>query len=1150
MRCSLVTLFTVLLLRPLPPLPAAESFARARTQSHALAYCSMQIGRDEVGEAASFQRAFAPHEGMIKLVERPYRQELCLNGLWQFQPVALRAGYRRGESPTPELPPPNAGAWETTLIKIPSPWNVNQWGPGRRGYDVGEGTSRPYQPDSEYYPSYPRAWDTVSMGWLRRIFRVPNDWRDKRIVLHFEAVAGEFRVLVNGVKAGEHFDSHLPAEFDITSLVHKGADNELLVGVRHSHLFDRKSARYDKFSAPYPPGSNTDSLVGIWQDVYLLGLPAVRVTDVFVQPNLQRDRLDVVTTLRNDTDQAQIVELGGTASPWIGTTPEPAWHLGQPVLTFPSQSTRLEPRASKSLILTVQSGSRLRPWSLDSPNLYGLVLSLRGKDTVLDAHYERFGWRQLTIHGREVWLNGEPIKMLGDFCHPFGPFMMSRQFAWAWCRMIKECGGNSLRFHAQPYPRYYLDVADEMGVLVLDETAVFGSSIRLNPEAMEFWTRYVQHYERLIRRDRNHPSVFGWSFGNEMFAIPALNKMSATDKADYYAKLTAVGLHGRELDPTRAWFSCDGDEDLGGKLPVWSKHYGHALPTLPSVDKPQMVGESGGTYYATPKQMAEFNGDRAYQSYLGRNEALAIDLYQNIVQLALPKLAYFSPSELVWFGLEPLPLGRRNFSRLPTLAEGVFFGPFIEGQPGMQPERLPPYCSTLNPGWDPSLPLYKPLPMFQAMKAALAKGGPQSCVWDHRSVVPTSAPPPQPTIEHVALVGDRTGALGNRLTAWGVPLVADDQARFQIVDAATATRGQARRTFDLIRANGGIALLMVQDRIPSDMLPASVQLTDRMATSLVPDREHPWTNGLMLPQLYFAEDGAERFIMRHGAAGPMVDRGRVLLQASGTDWSLFNNVAEAAKTGSLVLYEQLIKPGGAALVESSHGKGKIILCTLDYGVADRFWRTLLSRMGIVLRAPQEHAAWAFDERGSLINALSIGRFGASDFQSALGTDYLGSAAARSKITVGGRTWGAVTSPSKDRFVLRELNQAGPSDVFVVYFSYWVKSSRALDDLLLAGPDVPSLNMICYVSQRCRVSLNDRELTATHAEPADYRTRLQFEGVPLKKGWNHFLIKLVSSSLTGEQPATLAVRVTSNNSDYFRQLESSIEQEPANLKAAQ
>jgi hypothetical protein len=66
------------------------------------------------------------------------------------------------------------------------------------------------------------------------------------------------------------------------------------------------------------------------------------------------------------------------------------------------------------------------------------------------------------------------------------------------------------------------------------------------------------------------------------------------------------------------------------------------------------------------------------------------------------------------------------------------------------------------------------------------------------------------------------------------------------------------------------------------------------------------------------------------------------------------------------------------------------------------------------------------------------------------------------------------------------------------------------------------------------------LTPTRSEPADYRTRLSFESLPLKKGWNHLLIKVASSQLAGDQPGTLAVRIRSNPDDYFRQLESAVE----------
>ncbi len=132
---------------------------------------------------------------------------------------------------------------------------------------------------------------------------------------------------------------------------------------------------------------------------------------------------------------------------------------------------------------------------------------------------------------------------------------------------------------------------------------------------------------------------------------------------------------------------------------------------------------------------------RAYESYAGRNEALAIDLYDNIVQLARPKLSFYSPAETAWFGIEHLPFGYSDFTRLPNATDGVWFKPFEENKPGVQIERLPPYVTTLNPGWDAALPLYKPLAMFEAQKAAQAPGAPQPSQWNHKPALKLTTPP-------------------------------------------------------------------------------------------------------------------------------------------------------------------------------------------------------------------------------------------------------------------------------------------------------------------------------------------------------------------------------------------------------------------------
>jgi beta-galactosidase len=120
-----------------------------------------------------------------------------------------------------------------------------------------------------------------------------------------------------------------------------------------------------------------------------------------------------------------------------------------------------------------------------------------------------------------------------------------------------------------------------------------------------------------------------------------------------------------------------------------------------------------------------------------------------------------------------LNFGYRDFSRLPTSADGVCFTrPYAEGKPGIQPERLPPMVATLNPGFDPGLPLYRPMAMFMAQQAALVKDGPKpwSTAGTPRKSPPASADaqPAAPTIQQAVLIGDRNAPLGRRFEALGV----------------------------------------------------------------------------------------------------------------------------------------------------------------------------------------------------------------------------------------------------------------------------------------------------------------------------------------------------------------------------------------------
>ena len=93
-----------------------------------------------LGAGTLLASPFSPQEGTVALVERPFRDETCLNGRWRFQPVPLPAGYQFEKGVVPELPLPAPDKWEAVPLKVPSPWNVNSWGCGT---DVGAGTKRP-----------------------------------------------------------------------------------------------------------------------------------------------------------------------------------------------------------------------------------------------------------------------------------------------------------------------------------------------------------------------------------------------------------------------------------------------------------------------------------------------------------------------------------------------------------------------------------------------------------------------------------------------------------------------------------------------------------------------------------------------------------------------------------------------------------------------------------------------------------------------------------------------------------------------------------------------------------------------------------------------------------------------------------------------
>lgn len=192
------------------------------------------------------------------------------------------------------------------------------------------------------------------------------------------------------------------------------------------------------------------------------------------------------------------------------------WELGAEALRIPPRTVKVG--AGKSVTVTlsipVQEGM-LKYWTPERPDLYAALLTLSDGRKTSDVKYERFGWREWTVEGSKYCLNGKPYALRGDSWHFMGIPQMTPRYAWAWFKAIKEMNGNAVRPHAQIYPKFYLDIADRMGICVLDETANWASDGGPKLDSDHFWEASVNHLSRMVLRDRNHPSILGWSISNE-----------------------------------------------------------------------------------------------------------------------------------------------------------------------------------------------------------------------------------------------------------------------------------------------------------------------------------------------------------------------------------------------------------------------------------------------------------------------------------------------------------------------------------------------------------------------------------------------------------------------------------------------------------
>ncbi len=1006
--------------------------------------------------------AFAPSEGLVNTMEKEYRKEICLNGFWDFQPVAVPSSYVPGSGMAPELPLPAENEWSRTRIKIPSPWNINDF--ANRNLEG---------PDHRNYPSYPKEWEQVKMAWMKKRVTIPADWTHRQVKLHFEAVAGFTEVYVNKKKVGENFDLFLPFSVDITEYVSPGETAEVWVGVRSQGLFEDKSTIGRRI---VPAGSMWGyHIAGIWQDVYLLGLPQVHIEDVYVKPLVSQNKLELEVTVQNNTARKAEMQLQGTVREWINlagtdvnSAPVPAWELGLEALQVAPVKVSVDANTSAKFTLQVPvSADQLKYWTPEHPNLYAVLLSAQAKKQTIDTKYERFGWREWTLQGTVQCLNGQPYALRGDSWHFMGIPQMTRRYAWAWYTAIKGMNGNAVRPHAQVYPRLYLDMADEMGICVLNETANWASDGGPKLDSDRFWEESKLHLKRFVLRDRNHASVFGWSVSNENkpVILHVYNKpelMPAQKKAwEEWRDIV------RQNDPTRPWISADGEDDGDGLLPVTVGHYGDmsSMQKWGGIGKPWGIGEHSMAYYGTPEQVSKYNGERAYDSQEGRMEGLANECYHLLANQRSMGASYSTVFNMVWYALKPLPLGKRDKSQAPSLTDdGIFFTGYKEGVPGVQPERVGPYCTTFNPGYDPSLPLFEPWPLYEAMRAANAPGQAAWSPYADVNKVQYNAPEAisASLYKEVVFVGEENSKLKQILDGQGVQFAVEvtEPARvLYIIDGSRLLSAAEKKTLLQHIARGADVWIwgLVPETVQgyNEILPQPVALDHLKRSSFIPVQKS-WIRGLNNSDFYFCElqraDAA-----RYSLTGTLVDEGEVLLNACRTDWRLWNKRPEEIKTAGVLRSEYECTAATPVFVRYQQDASAFYISTLtEFANSEKGYNTLSAIL--------KHAGITCKKIQADVNEVFFLRDGQLTFPVTV----------KDKLVKDGDGWA---------------------------LNLYVFSPRPLDDLLIE-PNMPKLTLQMRTSA-CTLSINGK----LYAAAGQNRHEVTYKELPLLQGWNKLTIRI-------------------------------------------
>lgn len=418
---------------------------------------------------------------------------MSLNGKWKFnwvkQPSERPVNFYKTDY--------NVSSWKD--ITVPSNWEM-------LGYSIPIYTNITYPflnrpPLILPQKGYTSEKEPNPVGSYRRDFSLPSDWKDKEVILHFDGVYSGFYVWINGQKVGYSEGANNDAEFNITKYL-KNGKNTIAAEV------------YRWTDASYIEDQDMFRMSGIHRDVYLYATPKVHVVDYHLQADFQTGDLTsslfkVAASIRNYNKsdlRTQTLEV------------ELLDPSGKLVVKL-EQNLAYIPGLSIKDINLQAAVSNPQLWSAETPNLYTAIVSLKDeKGEELEAMSSKFGFRKIEIKNRRVHINNKAVFFKGVNRHDTHP-----QFGKAIpvesmiedILLMKAHNINTVRTSHYPNSPKMYALYDYYGLYIMDEADLENHGNHSISGKESWMPAYVDRIERVIQRDKNHPSVIFWSLGNE-----------------------------------------------------------------------------------------------------------------------------------------------------------------------------------------------------------------------------------------------------------------------------------------------------------------------------------------------------------------------------------------------------------------------------------------------------------------------------------------------------------------------------------------------------------------------------------------------------------------------------------------------------------